>query len=98
MHVHLRVHVPGQVGEVGFAEAAVARMTRSGDSVGPHETQSRTLMITRVPEAVRRALFDRFRGGFRRSAAVRRNAFVIAGLMYDRCSVLATADRLRFEL
>ena len=31
MHVHLRVHAPGQVGEVGFAGVAVAGMTRSGD-------------------------------------------------------------------
>lgn len=94
MHVHLRVHVAGLVGTVGFPGVAVARMTRSGDSVGPHETQSRTPMITCVPAMVRRALFDRFRGGLRRSGAIRRNTFVIAGLMYDRCSVLATANRV----
>ncbi len=34
MHVHLRVHVAGQVGEGGFVGVAVAGMTRSGDSGG----------------------------------------------------------------
>jgi hypothetical protein len=55
MHVHLRVHVADLVGAVGFAEVAIARMTRSGDSAGPQETHSRTLMINCVPGVVRRA-------------------------------------------
>ncbi len=53
MHVHLRMHVVDVVGAVGVPEVAVARMTRSGDSAGPQETHSRTLMINCVPGLVR---------------------------------------------